>query len=87
MKITSSILKILNEVEKAKKIIDGLKLIDEDILGIYSTNKRRIEIFWKAIALIAPIINSSVESLTVVVLAHELAHAHTHIGRDINGQA
>lgn len=87
VKITSSLLKILNEVEKAKKIIDGLKLIDEDILGVYSTNNRRIGIFWKAIALIAPIINSSVESLTVVVLAHELAHAYTHIGRDIDGQA
>ena len=28
-----------------------------------------------------------VEALTYVVLAHELAHAYTHLGRDIDGNA
>jgi hypothetical protein len=33
----------------------------------------------------AGILNVSVEALTVVVLAHELTHAYTHLGKDIDG--
>ena len=38
------------------------------------------------IGLIAAMLNVPVEALTIVVLTHELAHAYTHLGRDIDGQ-
>ena len=39
-----------------------------------------------AIYLIARILDVSVEGLTIAVLAHELVHAYTHVGKDIDGE-
>ena len=38
-------------------------------------------------ALFAAAFDVRIEDLTVVTLAHELAHAYTHLGRDIDGAA
>jgi hypothetical protein len=59
--------------------------IDQDILGAYFFRTPRIEIYWMVIGLIAATLNVSVEALTIVVLTHELAHAYSHLGRDIDG--
>jgi hypothetical protein len=45
-----------------------------------------IELYWAVIGLFAPALGTSVEALAMVVLAHELAHAYTHVGADIDGQ-
>jgi len=45
----------------------------------------RIVLYWGVIGLVAEVLNLSVEDLTVVVMAHELAHAYTHLGFDIDG--
>ena len=37
------------------------------------------------IAMVAAMLDVRIEDLTVVVLAHELTHGYTHIGRDIDG--
>lgn len=37
------------------------------------------------IGIMAGILNVPVEALTIAVLIHELAHAYTHLGRDIDG--
>jgi hypothetical protein len=42
-------------------------------------------LYWAVIGLIAPLIGASAASLTAVVLAHELAHAFTQVGADIEG--
>jgi hypothetical protein len=42
-------------------------------------------IYWAVIGIIAPRLGVSVEALTAVVLAHELSHAYTHAGFDIDG--
>ena len=34
----------------------------------------------------AGVVGATVEALTVVVAAHELSHAYTHLGRDIDGR-
>lgn len=73
-------------------------LIDEDVLGIYRfclsrlpatdegvTNSPQIELYWAVIGLVADFLGVSTEDLTGVVLAHELAHAYTHVGVDIDG--
>jgi hypothetical protein len=38
------------------------------------------------IGLVAGVLGISAESLTVVVATHELAHAYSHLGRDIDGK-
>jgi len=77
--------------ERLAKLIQDLPLvsqirkIDQDILGAYFFRVPRIDVYWMAIGIIAATIGVSVEALTVVVIAHELAHAYTHLGRDIDG--
>ena len=71
-----------------KKVLDELKEIHEDILGVYRFATRvgaSIEIYWMANALVAGALGVRVEDLAVVTLAHELAHGYTHQGRDIDG--
>lgn len=58
---------------------------EEDVLGAYFNRKSKIEIYWLSIAIYADMLGVSVEAITVVTLAHELAHAYTHIGFDIDG--
>jgi hypothetical protein len=80
----------------AKWILD----VQEDVLGSYRYTlpdprrpfeRRRhdpwIELYWAVIGLFARLIVVDIEDLTVVVLAHELAHAYTHLGTDIDGHA
>lgn len=44
-----------------------------------------VHLYWGVIGLVARALGVSVEGLTVKVLAHELAHAYTHLGADIDG--
>jgi hypothetical protein len=85
----------MNTVDPVKKILS----VNEDILGVYRYNiinnhtldidardcsNATIELYWGIIGLVARLLNISTESLTVVVLAHELGHAYTHLGSDID---
>lgn len=63
----------------------SLLAIDCDVMGAYFFRKGRIHLYWMPIAIIAKSLGVSIESLTIIVLAHELAHAYTHRGRDIDG--
>lgn len=64
--------------------------VNEDVLGVYRYNVHndfddpnpRIELYWGVIGLIARDLGVAVEDLSAVVLAHELAHAYTHVGSD-----
>ena len=71
----------LKEVELLKKLTE----INEDVLGAYFFHEKRIDLYWMPIALFASLLGVRVEALTVVVTAHELAHAYSHLGRDIDG--
>jgi hypothetical protein len=70
----------------SQAVSERLKQIDEDILGAYFFRERTIRIYWMAIGLISRMLNVSLEGLTMVVLAHELVHAYTHLGNDIDGE-
>ena len=59
--------------------------INEDVLGAYFYKDSEVRIYWLAIGIYAALYSVPVEALTFVVLAHELAHAYTHMGSDIDG--
>jgi hypothetical protein len=77
----------LQEISAVDTVFRELAEIREDILGAYRffPGTPRIEIYWMAQALFAAAFGVAIEELTVVTLAHELAHAYTHLGRDIDG--
>jgi hypothetical protein len=80
----------LDEANPVKKLL----AVDEDVLGAYWYSPREwgreprsnIELYWGVIGLIAQMLGTPVDALTVVVLAHECAHAYTHLGTDIDGE-
>ena len=63
-----------------------LGAIKEDVLGAYFFRVPEVHLYWMVIGLVAGVLGISVESLTVVVATHELAHAYSHLGRDIDGK-
>lgn len=93
--LARGLLAVVEEHDPLKKIL----AVKQDILGVYrfpsSLKKDRpdldltglvsIELYWAVIGLVAQHLGTPVEALAVVVLAHELAHAYTHLGRDIDG--
>jgi len=75
-------LKKLDEAKAVEQIIG----IHEDVLGAYFFRVPEIRLYWVVIGITARALGISAEALTVVVLAHELAHAYTHLGRDIDSE-
>jgi len=83
----------LLELAKRATFTDALKKIDEDVLGAYFPLGKKlrgagppvIEIYWTVIGAVAKTIEVDVEGLTLTVLAHELAHAYSHLGADTDG--
>jgi len=61
--------------------------VNEDVLGAYYFRSSVIHLHWLPIGLVASLMKVSVEALTTVVLAHELAHAYSHLGLDIDGRS
>jgi len=81
---------LLQTLAVAREVFEEIKIIREDILGVYrfgGGRPPRIEIYWMAQALFAAAFGLRIEDLTVVTLSHELAHAYSHLGRDIDGAA
>ena len=77
---------VVEELNKSK-IAEQLKEIHEDVLGAYFYRQSRVEIYWMAIGVISLLHGIPVPELTTVVLAHELAHAYSHLGKDIDGKS
>lgn len=77
-----SIVELVNRYQVLRKILDT----DHDTLGAYFFNGSFIHIYWLAIGLVAGGLGVSPEALTIVVATHELAHAYSHIGKDIDSE-
>jgi hypothetical protein len=81
----------LAEYAAKAELLRRITEINEDILGVYMQTARlipdrgQIQIYWVVIGAVARLLGVDVEALTVVVIAHELAHAYTHLGLDSNG--
>jgi hypothetical protein len=56
-----------------------------DILGVFAYREHLIKLFAQVIAYHSILLRVESEDLAFVVLAHELAHAYTMAGYDING--
>ena len=56
-------------------------LFDDD----KAINEAEIKIYWGVVGLIAPLLDCDIKDLTIVILTHELAHAYTQLGADIEG--
>lgn len=85
---TVEVVNALQTLTVTKQVFEQLKQIHEDILGVYRFGfgvGSQIDLFWMAHALFAGAFGLRIEDLVVVTLAHELAHAYTHVGRDIDG--
>jgi hypothetical protein len=72
-------------------VVPQILAVEEDVLGAYVYGlfggwgiEQRIEIYYPVIGLVAPRLEVQVEALAVVVLIHELAHAYSHLGYDID---
>jgi hypothetical protein len=79
---------ILQQLSVAEEVRQQIRQIHKDILGVYrfaAGMASQVELFWMPIAMVAAMLDVRIEDLTVVVLAHELAHGYTHIGWDIDG--
>ena len=85
---TRDVAVILQRVAIAQQLIEKMKEIHEDILGCYrvENGRSRVEIYWMPIAIVASMLELHIEDVALVILAHELAHAYTHLGRDIDGR-
>lgn len=93
--LAEALLRELDQADPLAKILE----VNADVLGVYTYDLPkqpallgtdvptgvRIELYWAVIGLVAELLGRSVESLTVVVLAHELTHAYTHLACDIDG--
>lgn len=70
------------------ELLKRITEINKDILGVYmptsglSPDRGQIEIYWMVIGAVARLLGVDTEALAVVVIAHELAHAYTHVGLD-----
>jgi len=72
---------------RSLQVIDRLKAINRDFLGAYSfSDVPTVELYGMVIGFVAGLIGVPVEALTVVVTIHELAHAYSDLGRDIDGR-
>jgi hypothetical protein len=95
------VIALLDDLLRKGSGIDLVQLIlgiNRDVLGAYiydgpvtvvgrEEKIPRIEIYWQVIGLVAKELGVEVEDLTTVVLAHEQAHAYTHLGIDADDQS
>lgn len=77
--------RLTQELDKLQ-LKEAMKQIHQDILGAYFFRVPEVRLYWMVIGVVAGMINVPVEGLTVAVLIHELTHAYSHLGRDIDGR-
>jgi hypothetical protein len=81
----SLIERLLAPSDRAVPEVGSIRVTD-DYLGSYHFRSGEVRLFWVVLGAHASLLKLPVEALTVVVLAHELAHAYTHVGTDVDGR-
>ncbi len=85
--VVDDLLEKLNKALNEKQLLERILKLNQDILGAYYFQIPKVRVFWLPIAIVSVSAGTPIEALTFVVLAHELAHAYTHLGFDIDGEA
>jgi hypothetical protein len=67
------------------EFLQRLSRVDEDVFGAYFFRSPEVQLYWMALVIGAAVLGVPLEALTLVVVIHELAHAYSHLGRDIDG--
>jgi hypothetical protein len=67
-----------------RDLLASFRAIKTDVFGAYWIQATKIQIYWMPLAIFAPLFRVSLATLTAVVLCHELVHAYTHCGLDLN---
>ena len=75
----------LEAIQKEVLRLDDGDFGISDILGVFSYTEHMIKLYAQVIAYHSILLCVEAEDLACVVLAHELAHAYTMAGYDING--
>jgi len=75
----------LEAIQKEVLRLDDGDFGISDILGVFSYTEHMIKLYAQVIAYHSILLCVEAEDLAFVVLAHELAHAYTMAGYDING--
>ena len=82
----------LAEYAAKAELLELIFQINRDVLGRYRPapgdlwpSGGQIELYWLIIGATARLVGAEVEGLTITVLAHEMAHAYTHLGMDLDG--
>lgn len=69
---------------------DFLGVYEYDVRGLFAdeqtVNRATIRLYWGVIGLVSELLGCGVDDLAIVVLTHELAHAYTQLGADIEGR-
>jgi hypothetical protein len=90
----AALLKVLDQHDPLKTVLS----VSQDFLGVYeydakglfademAVNRATIRLYWGVIGLVSEWLGCEVEDLAIVVLVHELAHAYTQNGADIEGR-
>lgn len=93
--LIADLLTAVDSFDPVKQVLS----VNRDVLGVYRYRlplkptlespdpfSGEIELYWAVIGWIAGMLGVSADALTAVVLAHEVAHAYTHLGSDIDGE-
>ena len=93
--LVRELLAILEKANPVERILE----VNSDVLGMYQYRlparnrlfsedpmNGEIILYWGVIGIVAGSLGIGIEDLTLVVLAHEVAHAYTHLGADIDGK-
>lgn len=71
---------------EGRSILAQLLAVQEDVLGSYHSGRGQVKVYWKVVGVFAHFfLHVPVDTLACVILAHELAHAYSHLGLDIDG--
>lgn len=87
---TEDVARELADYAAKAELLNQIARIEGDVLGVYRASARLfpdrggIELYWVVIGAIARLRGIDAGALAVVVMAHELAHAYTHLGLDSN---
>jgi hypothetical protein len=92
LELVSEMVQLVEQADPIKKIMG----VNQDVLGAYryrvpmegyedETTDGQVDLYWGVIGLVSGMLGVSVEALAAVTLIHEVAHAYTHLGADIDG--